>query len=235
MNNYFTNNPAYKNLWGLKESDFKYLIEKSEKEIWGFLNKDLEILEIGFWAWGFTEVCRNKWIKNYTWIDIDWFFLNDLQKKYPKYKFNIISFWDFLKDKKEKYDLVYMSHVFEHLNEEERESCIKLIYQSLKKWGIWINYMPNCESIIEASKHRYFDLTHKTSYCPNSFEQLLNENIKNYKITHLNSHVWTWIFFKRLVYLFFLNLTKIYWKWMWRSFPKINTWEFISIIQKNGK
>ena len=235
MNNYFENHPSFKKMWSLDLYTLSYVREKSEKEIWKYLNKNLEILEIGFWAWGFTEVCKNKWIKKYTWIDIDWFFLDSLQKRHPEYKFKIISFLEFLKEKIEKYDLIYMSHVFEHLDEKERKGCIKLIYQSLKKWGVWINYMPNCESIIESCKFRYYDLTHKTSYCPHSFEQLLNENITNYKIIHLNSYVWTWIFFKRLIYLFFLNMTKIYWKWMWRSFPKINTWEFISIIKKNEK
>jgi hypothetical protein len=111
---------------------------------------------------------------------------------------------------------------------------IKLVFSWLKNNWIWINYMPNADSVLLSNNWMYIDISHKRIYNSNSFEQLLNISLKNYEVEHINAYIWYSMFIKRLIHNIFLLVTKIYYKWMWMiAFPKIYTWEFISVIIKN--
>lgn len=231
--NYFINHPWYNSLnENLNYS--KYDFKKYNKEIWEYLNnKKLNILEIWFWHWKFTNFVNEKKIKNYTWIDIDDHFYKSVKNKYPNYKFIIKWFKEFFtKQKINKFDIIFMSHVFEHLDETERKEIITLISDNLVKWWIWINYMPNAQSILEWSKTRYFDIDHKFWYTPNSFNQLLNKYWNFEKITHNNAYIWASTLFWRYIHYLFLFFTKIYFLWMLTQFPNVYTSELITIIKK---
>jgi len=231
LNNYF------ENIWYINTDLHKLCKNKyirKNKEIWEYLTKDLKVLEIWVWNWDFACFCEKKWIKDYTWIDIDDYYFNELRKKFVKYSFIKANFQDYLVDKEEFYDIVYISNVFEHLNEIERKSMIKLVYSSLKKWWKWINYMPNADSVILLGHTAFWDVTHYRVYNTTSFEQIIKMNwINFYKITHKTLCIWCDNMIKKIIHWIFIFLSKVYYLWMWTSaFPKIYTWEFISILEK---
>jgi len=128
--------------------------------------------------------------------------------------------------------MVFTSHLFEHLNKKERIEIINYIYKWLKKWWIWINYMPNADSSLIVWFWRWWDVTHTTIYNKVSFQQLINQSWNDFSnIKHLNINIWQ-NFIKRMIHKIFLFFSKIYYIWMWRNFPEIYTWEIISILKK---
>ncbi len=232
--NYFKNHPWYNNKSKRNKQIFDYYTKLTFdlKNFMDIFNEKSSFLEIWFWIWKFANFLKKKWITKYTWIDIDDTFLKINKNKFNNFTFLKSKFQIFLKNTNNKYDTIFTSHVFEHLDNKETSELIKLIFQSLKKWGVWVNIMPNADSVIWWVSWRYIDITHKTIYNINSFEQTIAlENVNFKLIKHLNSYIWQ-NFIKRIIHLIFLFFTKIYYTSMWRTFPKIYTWEIISLCYK---
>ena len=237
MNNYFKNHPMYiKNIQN-KEKNIKYHWHKLQKETWfifNHLNKKINILEIGFWNWYFTYFCKKNRFKNYTWIDIDNTYMKQHKKEFKNYIFHKTDIIDFLQ-KNKGYDIIFMSHVFEHLDEKQAKKAINLIYSALNKGWYLINYMPNADSF-KAASLRYIDITHKKIYNSHSFEQIALSNNANFSyIKHFNTLPAILPFKKvifQIIHPIFKIFTIIYFYWMWLMFPKIYTSEILSIMQK---
>jgi len=125
-----------------------------------------------------------------------------------------------------------MSQVFEHFTIEEWNKLINLFHWSLKSWGLWINIMPNAQSIYNVWYLRYNDITHKTLYTSNSFNQLILNNwfLKN-NIIHKNAFIWYNII-KRIIFKISVFFHKVLLLSIWSSLPKIYTMNLISIIRK---
>jgi len=150
------------------KSKYYYL----DKAIGNYFNDDnLNILDIGFGYWGFTYFCEKKGMINYCGIDISKEEYHIVSKLFPRYNFKVVDVFDFLKDNTEKYDVVFMSHVLEHLNLEDQIKLIELIKKNLSKEGIYINMMPNGSSYF--SLGLCADITHKWIHSPKSFNQVL--------------------------------------------------------------
>jgi hypothetical protein len=135
-----------------------------------------------------------------------------------------------------KYDIVFTSHVFEHLIKNEANELIKWIYTSLNDWWCRINYMPNADSHLNACSLRYHDITHKYLYNTHSFEQIILTNEVSFsKMMNFNSFPFVNKYIRfifKITHPIFLLITKLYYYWMWCSFPKIYTSEILSILRK---
>lgn len=233
---YFESHPSYKK-GSSSETPKTHIFSKFNDEIWQYidwLSPNANVLEIWFGKWDFARYCHQKKVKNYTWIDIDDTFLEENKQKYRHYNFSCDTIENFL-DKNQKYDCVFMSHVFEHLDDEQANTTVQLIYKSLNTWWCWINYMPNADST-KACALRYIDITHKKIYNAHSFEQILLANNANFWIIrHYNtlpSISWNVKIIFRLVHPIFLLFTKIYYTWMWMIFPNIYSSEILSVMKK---
>ena len=235
MWNYFSTHPWYSQ-WIDIQSLENYK-KKYSKELSNYINiiKNWSILEIWSWQWKFAYFCDKIWVKDYTWIDIDDYFFNDCKCFSPNFNFIKTEFSSYLNGNINKFDVIFTSHLLEHLDNCERENLILWINKWLKKWGIWINYMPNADSVIMVWFGRYNDITHKTIYNPNSFEQLINLCPVEFTVEHINPYIWLSNFIFRIIHLLALFFTKIYYLSMWSIFPKCYLWEFISVLKKNGE
>jgi len=228
-------NDYYKNHWWYKYWDYneftnihKYLKSNFWLILWNL--KDKNILDIWCWLWTFTSFCYMNGVQNYTWIDLDNYSINFSKEKYPNYNF---IHWDILnnKDILNKYDIIFLSHVFEHIDLKDAEILSELIFRLLNKWWYWLNIMPNAWFIF-SNYFRYWDITHKILYTDNSFNQILLKswfNIEN--ILHRNDILWQG-FIKRIA----LNYI---WKFFYKIFIlliypdiRIYTPTIISIIKK---
>lgn len=234
MRNYFKNHKWYVKSSKLREAEFRWMFYQYKKDLKDYLNifPNANILEIWCWEWKFAYFCKKIWVKSYVWIDIDDYFFDLCKVNYRNYKFLKTSFQQYLKENVDKYDIIFVSHVFEHLDENERVQMISSIYWWLKKGWLWINYMPNANNFLYASSIRYGDITHKIVYNDNSFSQLVYSTNVPFKIFNKNIYVWSNSILKRFIHLIFRFLTKIYYLWMWQNFPKIYTWQFINILKK---
>lgn len=195
MNKEYSN--YYKNRW-LDDEDLsnydKFLsyFEKNFNYIFKDLNKDINILELWSWQGKFAYYCKKKWFKNYIWFDLDENIINHTQKILPDYTFTNEDVLKHLKNNKNKYDIIFISHVFEHFTLEEWKKLSWLIHWSLKKWWKWINIMPNAWSLFFSWYWRYNDITHKILYTENSFNQILLNHFEKDKVEHKNSEFLPW-------------------------------------------
>lgn len=235
-NSYFKSHPMYAQ--GIKSSTSLWnIFSKFDDEIWKFLKslpRDAKILEIGYWKWDFAMYCNKRWFKNYTWIEIDNTFEAHNKERFPEYSFSTISISDFFKENS-WFDVIFMAHVFEHLDEDEADKTVSMIYSALNTWWYWINYMPNADSQ-KACALRYIDITHKKIYNTHSFEQIFLANDAGFSnIYHFNtlpsiSPMIKFIF--KIIHPIFLLLTKFYYTGMWLLYPKIYSSELLSVMKK---
>lgn len=188
MEEYFKTHLWYKNSLKNRKKEFQWMHFQYKKDLKDYLNKlpTSKILEIWCWDWKFAYFCNKIWVKSYIWIDIDDYFFELCKKEYPNYKFIKESFQNYLRENENEFDIIFVSHVFEHLDEKERIEMIESIYWWLKKEWVRINYMPNANNFLYASSIRYWDITHKTIYTENSFSQTVHSTNLPFEIINKN-------------------------------------------------
>lgn len=82
---------------------------------------------------------------------------------------------DFLKDKIESYDVIFIRDVIEHFNKSEIMDIFDMFQRALKKGGKLIIQTPNAAGIF-GSRYRYLDFTHELSFTENSLRQVMLVN-----------------------------------------------------------
>lgn len=229
--NYFQNH-----IWYTKRSihDEQNIHKQFNLEIFEQLpkNKNSIILDIGYGQWYFATYINKLWYTDYTGVDIDNRYQEDLQELLPNYTFEHKNIFDFFKKNTDlQYDVIFSSNIFEHLWEQDRIVWIKNIHKHLRNWWIWINYMPNADSILWSTSARYTDITHYTIYNIISFSQLLNQYSKFSSIQHINQYIWTSTI-KRFIHKIIRSLYKIIYASLWFTFPTIYTGQIITLCKK---
>jgi 2-polyprenyl-3-methyl-5-hydroxy-6-metoxy-1,4-benzoquinol methylase len=79
---------------------------------------------------------------------------------------------EFMRDKKDFYDLIFLRDVLEHFKKDEIIDVMEMIYGSLKKGGKLIIQTPNSAGIF-GSRYRYHDFSHEVSFTENSLRQIM--------------------------------------------------------------
>jgi len=233
--NYYSTHSEYLHA---SNSDRKRFIQNIKYKInphikWILKDKDISnirILDIWCGQWYFAEYCKNRWVKHFTGFDLDSHIVDYCAKILPEYTFSDKDIYEHLLKNKNTYDIVFMSHVFEHLSLEEWIQLTKLIYWGLKKWWQWVNIMPNASSIFFSWYLRYNDITHKTLYTENSFNQVLLNNFTEENIVHKNYITWNKTI-KGLIVKVMSYIWRMIIRSMWFGVPKIYSLEIISIIK----
>lgn len=153
-----------------------------------FNNKNLKVLELGSGIGNFSYFVHKKGIKRYVGVDLSTDSVAYTKKKFPKFDFYKEDIIKFLKNNEEKFDVIYMSHVFEHLTLDEAKDFLKYLNDSLTDKGMYINVMPNPEAYFGATSSRYADVTHKMMYNTSALSQLLR-HCGYSKFYHFNSYI----------------------------------------------
>ena len=84
----------------------------------------------------------------------------------------IDSVQEYLKGKRDYYDLIIMNQVIEHFPKSELWNNLSAIYKSLKKEGIFIFITPNM-SCLSGLSQRYTDFTHEIGFTERSASQVM--------------------------------------------------------------
>jgi 2-polyprenyl-3-methyl-5-hydroxy-6-metoxy-1,4-benzoquinol methylase len=91
--------------------------------------------------------------------------------------------FDYLKDKKETFDLIFTRDIIEHIRKEDVLKFLGIIFLSLKKGGGLVIQTPNAENLF-FGRLRYIDFTHESGFTSNSLYQILTitgfREIKSY-------------------------------------------------------
>ena len=135
------------------------------------VDKNASIAELGCGNGGFIYWLRENGYKNVLGVDVSIeqiecaksFGINDVIHS------DLINF---LKNKENLYDIIFLRDVLEHFRKDEILNVIDLLYKSLKKNGKIIIQTPNSTSLF-GSRYRYLDFTHEISFTENSLRQIL--------------------------------------------------------------
>lgn len=134
-------------------------------------NKEAVIVELGCGNGGLIYWLKKLGYKNVLGVDA-----SIEQIKYAK-KLGITdiihnNLIDFLRDKNEYCDIIFLRDVLEHFNKEEIMNIMSLVYKSLNKGGKIIIQTPNGTGVF-GSRYRCQDFTHEISFSENSLRQVL--------------------------------------------------------------
>ena len=227
--NYSTLHDEYKKIENKSLEEKIFIIKKHFGHILN-KNKNLKILDIGCGEGALAKVCSQTDSVDYYGIDICSGFIEQNKKLYPNYTFKNIDIFDFFSTNNNNFDIIFMSHVFEHFDLKKGKELLQQIHSNLNKNGYLLNIMPNASSIFLACELRYKDITHKTLYSENSFNQLLNYAGFNNMI-YMNKYIGQ-TKTKRLIHKITKFIFQIFIKSLGFSFPKIYTNEIITIAKK---
>ena len=175
MNELFTD-------YAKQHSGITYKFSKQEYEavsrgyynIYGdFLPKDksAKILDIGCGTGHFLYLLKKLGYANYHGIDIS---IESVQfcKGHITKNVEAAEGYEFLKANDEKWDLIIMNDVIEHIQKERIIPILKLIYSTLAHEGVFIVKTPNMDNPF-CVYTRYHDFTHEIGFNGNSLNQVL--------------------------------------------------------------
>lgn len=136
-------------------------------------DKTIKILDIGCGYGEFIYYLKNIGYKDSYGIDIDPRRIN-FAKDAGIMEVEHTDAISFLKDKKNKYDVVIARDSIEHFSKDRTLELLSSIFSSLRaERGILIIQTPNGESPL-AGRYRYWDFTHEVIFTQNSLKNILS-------------------------------------------------------------
>lgn len=133
-------------------------------------NKEARIVELGCGDGNLILWLQNRGFNNVVGVDYSKEQV-DFAKKIGVKNVEQGDLREFLKDKKEFFDVIFMRDVLEHFNKEEILEIMESVYAALSKDGIVIVQSPNGESPF-SGRYRFWDFTHEISFTKMSLRQL---------------------------------------------------------------
>lgn len=134
-------------------------------------NKQASIIELGCGNGGLVYWLQYLGYSNASGIDASLEQV-DCAKKFGIKNISDGNLINFIKNKEDFYDVIFMRDVLEHFKKDEIIDIIELLYHSLKKGGKIIIQTSNGASIL-GSRYRYYDFTHEISFTENSLRQIM--------------------------------------------------------------
>ncbi len=169
---YVTKNTLY--LYGkLSVKDIKKQFVVWEKYFSEFLpkNKEASIIELGCGNGGLIYWLQSLGYFNASGIDASAEQI-EYAKSFGAKNIAQADLVEFLRDKSEFYNVIFLRDVIEHFNKNEILDILDMVYKALKKEGLLIIQTPNSASIF-GSRYRYHDFTHEVGLTENSLRQLM--------------------------------------------------------------
>jgi len=157
----------------LSEEGYKRLEKKYKFFYKKFLSEDknIKILDLGCGVGHFLYLLEHNGYKNFYGIDISKSQI-DFCKKNITEKVEVADIFDFLKDKKDSFDLIVLNDVLEHISKERIIEALDLIYYSLCEKGMILIKVPNSSNPF-GFMDRYKDITHELGFTEQSLMAVL--------------------------------------------------------------
>lgn len=233
--NYYTNHYSNGVNSDIYYKDYARFLDKSLGKLFHAQKRQPKILDLGCGFWWFAYYCSLYGYKLYEWCDLSVDEIGIAKSNFPEYKFSQADIFDYLENLNEKYDIIFMSMVFEHLTIDQAKRLIELIYKKLTPWWIFINYQPNADSYFNSVSSLYIDITHERLWNWNSYTQFIKSycDIRGiYELEFRNSYIWKNLFehlCHKIVKFFF----ELFLLLMGYDKKKIYTKSFYSILKKS--
>ena len=174
------------------------------------LDKNAKILDIGCGYGRVLYFLRCAGYNNMAGIDISPQQI-EAAKKNGFAQAECASAFEYLADKKEQFDMIFMIDILEHIEKAEVVKLLDRILLALKPSGRLILQLPN--ALTPLNVYLYRDFTHETAFTVTSIEQILTvanfQNIKTYPIPpHI--HGPKSLLFNLIWRVFWQNLIRFY-------------------------
>lgn len=140
-----------------------------------FIKKDFKILDLGCGAGFFLKILENEGCRDIYGVEIDTPQFMEASKILKHTKILNKGVMEFLTETKEKFDVIFILDVLEHMAKEQIIPLLMLVNKSLNDKGVLILKTPNADSSILSSRMRYLDFTHELSFNENSIKMVLKE------------------------------------------------------------
>lgn len=154
------------------------------------VDKNARILDLACGAGQFLYFLKQQGCKNYYGVDI-----SEQQIKFcinmsiPEVQ--VSDALDFIKSKKEEFDVIVVNDFLEHLKKEKLFDILELIHNSLKKNGRILIKTPNMSNPFSLV-NRYIDITHEIGFTEYSIEEVLKvSGFKDVKIKEALSPIFS--------------------------------------------
>jgi 2-polyprenyl-3-methyl-5-hydroxy-6-metoxy-1,4-benzoquinol methylase len=180
-----------------------------------FISKGCKVLEIGPGTGGFIRFAKDCGASSVDVIDRDQGVMNYLKNNLDIRNGWISSVEDLVKIQNEldKYDLIFMLQIVEHVNKSALTSMLGLLFKQLNPGGRILITVPNGGnplSIVE----RYSDITHENLFSENSLRQIVSMSdldnpivkVRGYKIPPINAINIIRIIIQKITHLFLKGL-----------------------------
>ncbi|MEN3015362.1 MAG: class I SAM-dependent methyltransferase [bacterium] len=166
-------------------------------------DKSIKILDIGCGTGLLVYALNKAGYMNVKGIDVSPHQIS-AAKKYGLNVECVDSTVDWLRNYELEFDVVFLLDVLEHIHPSEHLKLLRTIHDKLSVNGMLILTVPNANSTF-ASRWRYIDWTHYTSFTEHSLEfVLINSGFKKIKIMEIE-------FFKRPRLPFIIRKSVIHW------------------------
>lgn len=137
------------------------------------IDKKAKVLDLGCGFGSFLYFLESNGYTNVTGVDISSEEIALCKKLFKPYTFVQADIHDYLRTTKEKFDVIYLSHVLEHIKKEDLFNFLKGIKKILSDDGSFIIVVPNSATYFNAAANRYGDITHELGFSILSLKQLL--------------------------------------------------------------
>jgi 2-polyprenyl-3-methyl-5-hydroxy-6-metoxy-1,4-benzoquinol methylase len=156
---------------GYVQAEFKFRQFEINYKKFFPANKDAAILDIGIGR-GEMLTCMKNWrYKNYLGIDISPSTVEFCKSLGLKCRL-VDDTAGWLQDNQEKFELITLLDVLEHIKKENTIHFLKCLKASLNNKGLLIVQVPNLQAP-DGQLHRYNDFTHEVGYIEHSLQQVL--------------------------------------------------------------
>lgn len=136
------------------------------------IRKESNILDLGCGYGSFLHFLWAHNYKNVTGVDISSEELNVCRTFFKSYKFHHQDIFEFIHSTEEKFDVVYLSHVLEHIKKDLLFDFLESVKNILTDDGFFVIVAPNSAAYFNTAANRYGDLTHELGFTAISLRQL---------------------------------------------------------------
>lgn len=172
INDYYNNHYKHVNR-GFNAINYGKLILKENSDI--LTSTNLRILEIGCGSGFLLNALELSGFNNITGVEVDFNQSEIAKKNTLKSKIINQDIFDFFSTNSEKFDIVFLYDLIEHIEKKNIIALLKLVCKSLPDSGVLVIKTTNADSVMFASRMRYIDFTHEISFNKESIEMVLRE------------------------------------------------------------
>lgn len=171
ISDYFNSHYKHVNL-GFNFVDYKKNVINEYRNL---IKKEDNILDIGFGTGFLLKVLEEEGYSNLWGVERDKRQFKEAKKILKISKIYNKDVFDFLEENNQKFKVIFLMDLIEHIPKEKIIPLLKKIRSRLDKNGVLIIRTPNAESPLFSGRGRYNDFTHEIAFNQNSIKMILRE------------------------------------------------------------